>query len=112
MHGHQRTDPTWFDPEAVVEPAAPVQYLAVCPPCGYQGKPHRSNLRALGDFDAHAASAIHAQALRGEVTPRCDICGQPDGPGEPDWNGETGNHRSCEVVPLSPFQQSLEALDA
>ena len=29
-------------------------------------------------------------------TPKCDICGEPDGPGTPDWNGETGNHASCE----------------
>jgi hypothetical protein len=31
-----------------------------------------------------------------EVEPTCDLCGEPDGPGEPDWNGETGNHLSCE----------------
>jgi hypothetical protein len=30
------------------------------------------------------------------VTPVCDICDEPDGPGEPDWNGETGCHASCE----------------
>jgi hypothetical protein len=36
-----------------------------------------------------------------EVTPRCDICDQPEDhtPGfiENNWNGETGNHISCEV---------------
>lgn len=32
-----------------------------------------------------------------EVTPTCDICGRPDGAGVPDWNGETGNHLSCEI---------------
>jgi hypothetical protein len=31
-----------------------------------------------------------------EVTPTCDICGKPDYAGVPDWNGETGNHVSCE----------------
>lgn len=42
-----------------------------------------------------------------EVEPRCDICGEPDLVGEakdghwltPDWNGETGNHLSCERDP-------------
>lgn len=32
-----------------------------------------------------------------EVIPKCDICGEPDGPGKSDWNGETGNHVSCEA---------------
>jgi hypothetical protein len=34
-----------------------------------------------------------------ERTPTCDICGQAwddGGGGVPDWNIETGNHRSCE----------------
>jgi len=36
-----------------------------------------------------------------EVTPTCDICGEPEDQ-EPtngreyDWNGETGSHQSCE----------------
>lgn len=29
--------------------------------------------------------------------PRCDLCGAPEGDGEADWNGETGNHLSCEA---------------
>jgi len=33
----------------------------------------------------------------GEINePKCDLCGQPEGEGEADWNGETGNHESCE----------------
>jgi hypothetical protein len=36
----------------------------------------------------------------GPNEPRCDICGEPEDhePGmiEYDWNGETGNHQSCE----------------
>ena len=30
--------------------------------------------------------------------PTCDICGEPQGEddGESDWNGETGNHLTCE----------------
>jgi hypothetical protein len=35
-----------------------------------------------------------------EAPPTCDLCGHTeDGPGElPDnWNGDTGNHRSCEA---------------
>lgn len=35
--------------------------------------------------------------LIAEVEPRCDICGEPDGEGEADWNGETGNHATCEA---------------
>jgi hypothetical protein len=32
------------------------------------------------------------------VTPRCDLCGEAweDGGEGEDWNGDTGNHRSCE----------------
>jgi hypothetical protein len=50
-----------------------------------------------------------------EVTPTCDYCGQPDGPGVPDWNGETGNHASCEVgshtvVYDGPFSGAAEKL--
>ena len=34
-----------------------------------------------------------------EVTPRCDICNWPENhEGESDWNGETGNHVSCECM--------------
>lgn len=34
-----------------------------------------------------------------EVTPTCDICGEEweDGGEGEDWNGETGNHHSCEA---------------
>lgn len=40
-----------------------------------------------------------------EIEPRCDICGEPDLVGEaedghwltPNWNGETGNHETCEA---------------
>lgn len=31
------------------------------------------------------------------VIPLCDICRQPEGEGEADWNGETGNHETCEA---------------
>jgi hypothetical protein len=39
-----------------------------------------------------------------EIEPTCDICGEPDLVGEaddghwltPNWNGETGNHITCE----------------
>lgn len=40
------------------------------------------------------------EALREEGWPICDICDEPmsDTPGElNDWNGETGNHLSCEM---------------
>lgn len=32
-----------------------------------------------------------------EVQPRCDICNFPQWLAGDDWNGETGNHRSCEL---------------
>jgi hypothetical protein len=32
-----------------------------------------------------------------DAVPTCDICGQPDGDVPTDWNGETGNHLSCEA---------------
>ena len=35
-----------------------------------------------------------------DIEPTCDLCGEPEDhePGmiEYDWNGETGNHQSCE----------------
>lgn len=36
--------------------------------------------------------------LLGEILPTCDICNEPweDGGEGEDWNGETGNHISCE----------------
>jgi hypothetical protein len=42
-----------------------------------------------------------AENVMGDMEPTCDICGEPedheDGR-ENDWNGETGNHLSCEAV--------------
>ena len=47
-----------------------------------------------------------------EVTPTCDICGEPEDQdptngGEYDWNGETGNHQSCEARIASGFPPPL-----
>lgn len=40
-------------------------------------------------------------AMGDEPEPTCDICGEPEdhevGWFEYDWNGETGNHLSCEA---------------
>lgn len=40
-----------------------------------------------------------------EVEPRCDLCGEPEdheiGFFGYDWNGETGNHLSCEQKEVS-----------
>lgn len=48
-----------------------------------------------------ASIETHEEDVYGsEPTPTCDICGKPDGAGVPDWNGETGNHLSCEARPL------------
>jgi len=44
---------------------------------------------------------------RTEVTPRCDLCGKPEDhePGRLyDWNGETGNHLSCETDRLAKLE--------
>jgi len=57
----------------------------------------------LGDILAGLQEARDKAILYGgpsiEVVPRCDICNRredhEDG-GENDWNGETGNHISCE----------------
>ncbi len=43
----------------------------------------------------------HMYPSMAEATPTCDICGQPEDQDptngrEYDWNGETGNHASCE----------------
>ncbi len=37
-----------------------------------------------------------------EVVPTCDICGDTDHEGEADWNGETGNHITCEQWESQP----------
>lgn len=42
----------------------------------------------------------------GGCVPTCDLCGEPQEWGrmfgyEPDWNGETGNHITCEVTPMT-----------
>lgn len=48
-----------------------------------------------------------------EEEPRCDICGRPqnDSPNtlsyEADWNGETGNHTSCEINLAAGRQQVI-----
>lgn len=43
---------------------------------------------------------VEILADEAEAIPTCDICGDPEdqriGPFENDWNGETGNHKSCE----------------
>lgn len=44
---------------------------------------------------AREAAADYEELAYGEVTPRCDYCHLPDLDG--DWNGETGNHRTCEA---------------
>jgi hypothetical protein len=61
----------------------------------------------FGDPDAQwssdeieaVANVLDRAGLR-PATPTCDICGKPEdhwpAAGEYDWNGETGNHRSCE----------------
>lgn len=77
---------------APVEPPI-VRFSADCGPCDWHGPLRASNLTALADWDQHAAKPDH------EANPTCDHCGEPweeGGEGE-DWNGETGNHRSCEV---------------
>lgn len=63
-----------------------------CPECG-----RRFDL--MNETDAEEWAYGHDC----EVTPRCDLCGEPDlqqANGEwlaPDWNGETGNHLTCEA---------------
>jgi len=32
------------------------------------------------------------------TVPTCDICDEADPEGGPDWNGDTGCHRSCEAA--------------
>jgi len=65
-------------------------------------------LKFEGPFEDFEEAEMHAEFqddtwwivnLRNpeEITPTCDICGKPDGAGVPDWNGETGNHASCET---------------
>jgi hypothetical protein len=39
-----------------------------------------------------------------EVQPCCDICNMPQYREGDDWNGETGNHKSCERDSLKAIQ--------
>ena len=45
------------------------------------GNPHLANEVFVNDED---------------IVPVCDLCGDPQWNASDDWNGETGNHLSCE----------------
>lgn len=68
-----------------------------------------SDAQDCNDFAHHVHEVAKAMAERGQpmnpawisqadsaVVPVCDICDEPEGEGEADWNGETGNHETCE----------------
>ena len=58
---------------------------------------HEVIAKALGAMTPETLAATLAYR-EPEAQPRCDICDQPDNPdGAADWNGETGNHLSCEA---------------
>lgn len=37
-----------------------------------------------------------------DIVPTCDICERPQYTEGDDWNGETGNHHSCELTNTNP----------
>lgn len=92
--------------QPVPEGEAPVvaRFRAVCAPCSWEGTERASNLTALTDYDRHVELAAHfyavmnASAAEDEDTLHCDFCDVVENAGDltPDWNGDTGNHRSCE----------------
>jgi hypothetical protein len=44
------------------------------------------------------------------IVPTCDICDEPQSATGDDWNGDTGNHRSCEefvAVDITPKWSAL-----
>jgi hypothetical protein len=53
---------------------------------------------ALSGSEAAKAELAKGTTNDDEVVPTCDICGEQweDGGEGEDWNGETGNHLSCE----------------
>jgi hypothetical protein len=44
------------------------------------------------------------------INPRCDICGKAQQPDDP-WNGDTGNHRPCEVAVFTYREYDLSLDD-
>jgi hypothetical protein len=49
----------------------------------------------LLDYDNPAVAELNVFVTDDDVVPTCDICGGPQRVTD-DWNGDTGNHRSCE----------------
>jgi hypothetical protein len=67
---------------------------------------------SVDELDAVAEVLARAGLRPPERPPTCDICGDPDeyvlgGTNEADWNGETGNHASCEQG--IPFRAKVSA---
>lgn len=63
-----------------------------------------------------------ARALEGEcghavfvneegIVPRCDVCNGPQRVEGDDWNGETGNHHSCEMHEFKPVYRRYTFFD-
>ena len=55
--------------------------------------------RTLTEYRAAMADDDSASFYTDETVPTCDLCGEPweDGGEGEDWNGDTGNHVSCEA---------------
>jgi len=55
-------------------------------------------LTSLRDDLAEHLTSLHGEVFVNEegIVPRCDICDGPQLVEGDDWNGDTGNHRSCE----------------
>jgi len=45
---------------------------------------------------AHEGRCVGFANCGCDTTPTCDICDEPEGRAH-DWNGDTGNHESCET---------------
>jgi hypothetical protein len=104
FHGKVKPEEDWYSVNA--------ECAYTDGPCWYDGTSLGAErvarlYLALGEDALFAElEAIYHERFE-DSTPRCDICGRAEGdspnilpkmrPFEADWNGETGNHASCEV---------------
>ena len=75
------------------------EFISYCLGHGEIGDPAGFAILAEHDNDYHVN--CDPRGCRAEVEPTCDICGRHmedsrAGFADADWNGETGNHETCE----------------
>lgn len=108
----------------------PTEYVSRCPACGdvidyCQGHGEIGDPAGYAILEAHDAgdhTECHPagcdDAAAAELEPTCDLCGEPQDCDAPDchicardWNGATGQHRSCESAQLYQDRRQPAAIE-